>query len=166
MPDRRSLDAPRANAPRTLPSHQHRIGWRTVGAILPFTRRHLMASHMTLALFADGGPYRGDIHHSARSNTYTHAQAPASYPPSQQQNLHHPMLPLSTSIKTWFIIISLLHVALASSQFSGISERARERGSVGFAFRNSSFDGPRYVLRVSCCFCWLTRLSRSKSWRP
>lgn len=33
MLDRRSPDAPRANTPRTLPSRQYRIGWRTVGAI-------------------------------------------------------------------------------------------------------------------------------------
>jgi hypothetical protein len=101
------------------------------------------------AWFTDGCPIQRR-YSSKREKPSTHA--PASYPPSQQ-NLHHPMLPLlSASIKTWFIIISPLHVAMSSSQFSGISERARQRWSVDFAFHNPSFDGLRES-GEGICFC-------------
>jgi len=80
----------RANAPRRC-LHTSIVSDGGLSVLLSIHPQALHGITDDSNIARDDGPSRGDIHHSARSNTRTHRLRPP--PASPQQNLHHPMLP-------------------------------------------------------------------------
>jgi hypothetical protein len=101
----------RANAPRRC-LHTSIVSDGGLSVLLSIHPQALHGITDDSNIARDDGPSRGDIHHSARSNTRTHRLRPP--PPAHSKTYTIRCCHLSIGVRTWFIIISLLHVAMAS----------------------------------------------------
>jgi len=78
----------------------------------PFTRRHFMASQMTLTLLVMTA-HPEAIFITAREAIHARTGS-GLHPPAHSKTYTIRCCHLSIGVRTWFIIISLLHVAMAS----------------------------------------------------